>query len=332
MVFVEEDNFFSLLFKVQRKGKTSKKNRIVYTTKSTPDLKMKYITLISAVFGLLLMESCAPLSKTQIKLTHHYFETITNYPNYYRELNSSIANLQLEASNLESSLQTSDSIRVAWLIESINSYEKALKLPDSILMDIRYVEGYIQDYYLLLPNGFNIYQALKGTTETITGIFGLGGVAHAILPKDVPGLNPTKKRKIKSHLYNSETALIRSLTDIKRYVDEVYIPELEKIDNSSIADFESLLNTISERTDPIIYYTQHNRMLTEFYRKLFLTKNLARNLSTSIEPFINAEQVLTTQLMEWKKIDPETQHLSILIRNIQRIQSILIDLDNESKN
>lgn len=73
-------------------------------------------------------------------------------------------------------------------------------------------------------------------------------------------------------------------------------------------------------------------MLAEFYRKLFLTKNLARNLSTSIEPFINAEQVLTTQLMERKKIDPETQHLSILIRNIQRIQSILIDLDNESKN
>lgn len=301
-------------------------------TKSTPERKMKHIALFSIVVSLLFTQSCAPLSKTQVKLTHHYFETITNYPNYYRELNSSIANLQLEARNLESSLQNSDSIRVAWLINSINSYEKALKLPDSILMDIRYVEGYIQDYYLLLPNGFNIYQALKGTTETITGIFGLGGVAHALLPKDVPGLNPTKKRKIKSHLYNSEKTLIQSLTNIKRHVDQVYLPELEKIDNSSIADFEALLNTISEKTDPIIYYTQHNRMLTEFYRRLFLTKNLARNLSASIDPFINAEQVLSTQLMERKKIDPETQHLSILIRNIQRVQSIIIDLDTETRN
>lgn len=290
--------------------------------------KLKQHVYLLAV-SLIICFACAPLSKTQVKLTHNYFETITNYPNYYRELNGSIANLTLEARNLESSLKSSDSVRIATLIYSINEYEKGLKLPDSILHQIRYVERYIQDYYLLLPNGFNVYQALKGTTQTITGFFGLGGLVGGILPNNVPGLNPTKSRKIKQHIYTSEDELLRCLKSIKTFVNSYYIPVLEKIGDESIRDFEELLNTINAQTGPIEYYTQHNRMLTEFYRKLFLTKSLASTLASSIDPFIRTEQKLTSSLNERKKIDPETPHLSELVRNIQRIQSMILDLETK---
>ena len=61
-------------------------------------------------------------------MSHNYFEAIANYPRYYRELNVRVADLDLEAKNLESSLHDSDSLRIATIVSSIHEYESAMKI------------------------------------------------------------------------------------------------------------------------------------------------------------------------------------------------------------
>ncbi len=287
---------------------------------------MKYV--FTFLISVALLSSCAPLSKSQLKMSHTYFQTITNYPHYYRELNMRVADLNLEAQNLESSLHESDSIRIATIIKSINEYESAMQIPDSILAHTKVIEKYIQNYYLLIPNGFNLYRALKGTTETIGGLFGLGSVVSSVLPNNINGLNPTKKRKIQAHILSSETSLIQSLRILKNYINTVYLPKLNEIDKKSINDFEILLASINSSTPPLEYYTMHNRMLTEFYQRLFRTKNLVNQLSKSIETLILVEQEITKSFTTKEMIDFEKTHMNELINDMQRVNFIVQDLNS----
>ncbi|MEO9868858.1 hypothetical protein [Ekhidna sp.] len=277
------------------------------------------------LIGLLIIASCAPLSKSQLKMSHNYFEAIANYPRQYRELTVNIADLNLESKNLESSLQTSDSLRVSMIINSINAYEESIKVPDSILVHTKYVDNYIQEYYLLIPNGFNVYRALKGTTETISGIFGLGGVVSGILPSNVNGLNPTKKRKIQAHVLSSEKELLLSLSVLKEYIHFHYLPQLEDIDKRSMADFEALLSSINNSTPPLEYYTRHNRMLTEFYQKLYHTTALVKQFSKAIDAFKLVEKEIAKSFQEKEKIDIEHTHINELSGDMQRINFMIRD-------
>ena len=289
---------------------------------------MKYLCILIVVC--LFIASCAPLSKSQLKMSHNYFEAIANYPRYYRELNVRVADLNLESKNLESSLHTSDSARIATIIQSINAYEESMHIPDDMVAHIRNVDEYIQEYYLLIPNGFSLYRALKGTTETIGGIFGLGGVVSGILPSNVNGLNPTKKRKIQAHLLDSEDTLILSLNVLKDYINTTYLPKLEQIDMQSIANFEILLASINNKTPPLEYYTKHNRMLTEFYQRLYHTKNLVKQLSKSIDTFILVEKEITDSFHEKAKVNMEKTHMDDLIGDMQRINFLVRDLNSRN--
>ncbi len=282
------------------------------------------------LLGSLATFSCAPLSKSQLKMSHNYFEAITNHPRYFQQLNVRVADLNLEAKNLESSLHSSDSLRIATIISSINEYEASMQIPDSILVYAKFIDKYIQNYYLLIPNGFSIYRALKGTTETISGIFGLGGLVSGILPSNINGLNPTKKRKIQAHILSSEQELIIALIALKEYMNTSYLPRLNEIDKKSIADFEVLLASINQKTPPLEYYTKHNRMLTEFYQRLYHTKNLVRHLSKSIDTFMAVEKEITKSFQEKEKVDMERTRMNELINDMQKIKFIIIDL-NERK-
>lgn len=290
-------------------------------------MDMKFLQSLIIIGLITLVSSCAPLTKSQVRVSHNYFEAVANYPRYYRELNTTVADINLEAQNLESSLQTSDSIRVATIIESINEYQRSMRIPDSILVHVRYLERYVQDYYSLIPNGFNIYGALKGTTETIGGIFGLGGVVRGILPNNVNGLNPTKKRKIRMHVLSSEATLLESLTILKGYINNSYLPQLEKIDDKSIVDFEDLLSSINDTTPPLEYYTKHNRMLTTFYQRLYATMSLVRQLSRAIESYEKVEKQLTKSFQERGRLEMESTNVNALLSEMQRINFLIVELN-----
>lgn len=277
------------------------------------------------------ISSCAPLSKSQLKMSHNYFEAVANYPRYYREMNMRVADLDLESKNLESSLSTSDSSRIATIIYSINAYEQAMQIPPDVTNHVKNIDEYIQEYYLLLPNGFNIYRALKGTTETIGGLFGVGGVVSGILPNNIGGLSASKKRKIRSHLLESESELITSLSKLQAFIDAYYLPKLEEIDKKSIVYFEALLESISGTTPPIDYYVKHNRMLTDFYQKLYLTRSTVKQLSKAINSFMVVEKEITSSFQEKNKVDLEETHLDNLIGDIQRISFLVKDLKGSEK-
>lgn len=108
-----------------------------------------------------------------------------------------------------------------------------------------------------------------------------------------------------------------------------YTPKLDEISKKTIEDFETLLNSVSKETTSLEYYTHHNRMLTVFYRKLFLTKNLSTQLSQSIESFIKAERGITKNFSVKQKVDLESTNLSDLINDMQKIQFLIEDLNEK---
>ncbi len=278
---------------------------------------------------ILLISACAPLSKSQLKASHNYLEAITNQPRYFRELNTQVANLSLEMDNLRSSLEVTDSARIWTIINSINDFEEFLELPDSLLAHIKYLEGYSQHYYSLIPNGFNIYKTLKGTTATIGGFFGFGGVAGLLPSSNLNQINPTKKRKIRNHILSSEKDLLVSLNHIRRFILNHYIPRLDVLHEESKVKFEALLASINHSAQPLEYYTIHNRMLTDFYQQLFLAKGMAEQLIKAIDSSIMVEKKLTRSFQEPERIELEKTGLNELAFEVQRLNHFLSELNQK---
>jgi hypothetical protein len=215
------------------------------------------------------------------------------------------------------------------IIQSINEYEKAMKLPEEVLLHVRNIDAYVQQYYLFLPNGFNLYRVLKSTTETVGGVFGLGSVISGILPNSTNNLSVAKKRKIQAHVLQSEQSLIRSLEALKAYIDGSYLPRLDAIYTASIADFEALLASINHKTPPLDYYTRHNRMITAFYQRFFHTRNLVQQLSKSIDSFISVEKEIAKSFQIREKIDVERTHMNQLLSDMQRIDFLVKELNQK---
>ena len=284
------------------------------------------VKLILLVLVILATWSCAPLSKTQTKRTKNYFETITYFPETFRVLNKNVAYLQLEQDNLESAMQTSDDQRVAILIQAIDVYETSVKLPDSLKINVNAMEAYIQRYYLLLPDGFSIYKALRGTTETISGLFGLGGLVGSVLPKNV-SLNPERKRKIIKHLSKNHDQVKTSLMSMRNYLTNFYLPKIDSIEQHTKLNFQSMLTKIDHNSQPVDYYTNYNRLVTNFYSRLFLARSLTRSLIVATDSFLKTHDELIASVEQRDKVNPNPISIQALSNELTKITGLLKELE-----
>lgn len=285
---------------------------------------------MKTVLTAILLTSClcvhAQLSKSQLKMTNTYFEVIANHPRYVRLLNQEIAELMLESNNLRASLQLSDSVRISSLIYSIDAFEEFTFLPDSVNIRVNRINDYIQTYYEIIPNGFGVYQAIKGTTESIGGVFGVGGLIGAILPNREPGLSSKKKKKLRNHLISSEEAFLADLKFLRVYIEQGFLPVLVQIEHAASSDFRVLMESIEERTAPLDYYTKHNRLVTRFYQKMVLAKSLTRQLIQLMNTIEQAERELISRVQEKQKVDLVDTHFNQLVVDVSRINANLQNL------
>ncbi len=271
---------------------------------------------------ILFLSNCAPLTKTQVKLTVNYFETITSLPNHCRDVNYHLADLSLNSRILESALINSDSQRVASLVDAISVYENQLEIPDSLALHLQYLETYIQTFFILIPDGFDAYKALKTTSQSVGGFFGLGGVISAVLPDVSTNVKPARKRKIKGHIENSSDSLKFHARKIIGIINYGYLPHLELIDKESRKYFQYLFDDIQEKPDPVEYYTNHNRLLVDYYQNLYNTKQISQLLVKTLQLMLSAQDDIILRLEERAKINPEIARLSELVRNLQKIKKL----------
>lgn len=267
---------------------------------------------------------CSPLRKSQVRLIGNYYNTITNYPGNVRKLNERVALLALESDNLKSALYPSDSLRVNALLEAINLYEVSLTLPDTISTKVDFLESYIRGYYVLAPNGFNMYKAIKGTTETIVGSFGLRSVASSVLPdKQAEEIPKAKRRKLLAHFQSQSDELRLNLISIKSYIDNYAIPKIDKT-NSKIQDgVQKLFSDSNEAISSRDHYFTYNRHFIDFFLKTIKTRKLYVNISTSLTNILAAEREIQRMTAERMKIDRDSYQLHILATNVLKMRSLL---------
>jgi hypothetical protein len=174
----------------------------------------------------------------------------------------------------------------------------------------------------LIPDGFDAYKALKSTTQSIGGIFGLGSVVSALLPDIDRSLRNAKKKGIKRHMDSSSDELRSRLLNIQKYIKAIYLPKIEAINDESSDQFESLFQDLKVKNDALTYYTEHNHLLVDFYQELHRTRQLARLIAHSVDLFRDTEKEIITLTRERAKITPELVSLNELLRNLQKVRTL----------
>ena len=267
--------------------------------------------------------SCTPLRRSQVKLVGNYFNTLADYPSNIRTLNERAAKLTLESDNLRSALYPSDSLRVVSLVNAVNQYEELLNFPDSVATELAYLEKYIGGYYILIPNGFNIYRALKSTSESIIGLFGFRSVASTVIPDKDVEITRVKKKKIQNHVTKESKQFRSSLSKVKIYIDQYLIPSLEQADAKVKQDFQVLFQSDNTNVSSVQHYFRYNDHFIQYFQRLILTRRLAYSLSSSIQRIYDTEGEVKKLIAERQKIEKDSYMLHHLADDLQRIRTLL---------
>lgn len=287
-----------------------------------------YLIAVRVVYFLLLIlfVGCAPLKRSQVILVGNYFNTIAEYPYYIKELMLYQADLTLQADNISNALLASDSLRIVELIESVERYEAALVMPDSVGKELVNLEGYIRGYYLLAPNGFDIYKTLKNTTESIVGMFGLKGVASAVLPDVESNVSAFKKRKIYAHYTNESQNLLKSVTILKAYIDGQIIPEIDEAQSRINSNVRFLFAQEGEAITPLEYYFDYNQYFTAYFQRINRIRKLAMKISESLEHIAKTDKEIQKMTKQRQKILRDSRKLHQLLDDVSQIKRLKDEL------
>ena len=270
----------------------------------------------------LITNGCASLTHKQVKLTSNYFSSISGFPSHCRLLNEHAATSAFNSQILQSSLSHTDSIKVNLLIGAIDEFEENLNFPDSINESLTMIDGYITSYFALLPDGYDAYHALKSTSQTIGGLFGVGGIVSSIFPRFQLNLKRINKKKVKSHIFRNSSEMDLNLAKVKLYISDVHLPRLDSIDIASRIGFERLFSDLNGQRDPLSFYADHNRILIKYYQRLYQTKKSAELLIVAIDLIIDSGHEVTARIGERKKVKPSLEQITKLINVLQRVKHL----------
>lgn len=270
--------------------------------------------------------ACSPIRKSQVKLIGNYFNTVSAYPGHIKRVNELKANLILEANNLKSAIQTTDSARIRFLLYSIDQYEAQLQFPDSVAMALLTVEQYLQSYYVLVPNGFDAYKALKGTTESIGGFFGLRSVISTILPDRQMEVTASKRRKIYRHFKSNRKPFLAAIQVIDRYMKNQVSPLLTTTFEGMKKDVEVLFEH-SSSSDDAEFYFKYNLHFLKYFQELTYTRELARQLALSLDNIQTTESEVQRMTNERKKITKDSRQVHRLVSDLERISHLIQQID-----
>ncbi len=269
--------------------------------------------------------ACSPLRKSQTLLVGNYFSALSTFPSNIRQLNERVATFDLEASNLSSALLETDADRVNYLVRSIKLFEERLLMEDSVGTAIDELEQYVRQYYTLVPNGFNIYKALKGTSEGIVGLLGFKSVISSVLPDKNVEITDLKKKKILKHLNDNRVQFRANLRLIKVYTDYYLIPQIDEIDKQYKKDHQVLFENLPDSISSLQYFENYNRRFIDFYQKLIQSRRLATQISISLDRILQVEENIIKLTRTRQKIKKNDAELLTLLNDLQKIKQLLRD-------
>lgn len=275
---------------------------------------MKFPLQILMACTLILASSCAPLSKSQVSLTRNYFSTVTNYSDLLEDVNAHVADSRFASQQLES-LLADDSLKFRSMISAIRTYERELQLPDSIETELDYLNDYVQKYYALIPAGINIYGVIKGAGSSVPGM----GLVARLLPNFNVNISSKRKRKVKAHIHKRGAEVQASLCVLEGWAGQKLL-ELQNIEQESLQNLRVLELTLQKQTDTYEYYAKAQKVITLFYRQVFLTRKVVQNLSESIRVFQNLEEDLRNRTRERRKHIRNSTHLAEMVRKLETIR------------
>ena len=285
-----------------------------------------YVLLILVIY---LNISCTTLKKSQVKLIGNYYNTLANYPTTVRKFNESVALLSLESQNLSSALENSDSARIHSLVSAILEFDENLIMPDSIIKELDVMEEYIRNYYVLAPNGFNIYKAIKSTSESIVGIFGFKSVVSAIMPDRDVEISSLKKRKIATHFRSQSDNFRYSLMKVGDYLDSQLLPSISQSNSAIQVNVEELFRNGQEPVSSLDHYFNYNRYFINLFQRIIQTRKLYESISRSIQTILNTEQEIQKMTAERDKLSRDSKQLHKLAAEIEKIKSLSRAIDHQ---
>lgn len=280
---------------------------------------------ISIILWVLFISSCSPLTKSQVTVTRNYFSTLANYPKYFEEINIHIADVNLSAKKLENFF-TEDSLKFTRLIPAIRAYEQETILPDSVIVLVDSLNNYIQEYYSLIPAGFNILGVIRGAGSAVP-VF--GGVAKAI-----PDIHLTNReaRHVIRHLNRYGNRIEPIVIKLQDWMDQTCKKELLRIEEQEIKALQELDYELQALDNTYEYFAKSQSVITSYYQQIFLTRRLIDELILSMDIIksLNAE-IRTVNAVRSKDVrSPKDinrllglyQQMELKSRKIQKLKEI----------
>lgn len=268
-----------------------------------------------------LLSSCSSLTKTQSKAVNQYFQTVNSYSLYAEEMNISLAHIKLNRIQLYPNSFSEDSIMIESLSQSLKDYRYDMQTKGELKTTLVSYDKYIKDYFLLIPNGFNVIKILESTSVTIAGFFGLSRVAAGAFSniKSVK-ISPRKAKKIKSHIKHGNPIVENTREQVQFYINTNVLPTLKNEHLLLKENYSKFLENIKNSHDSYNYYAEYNTIFIEHYKLILNTEKFAQNL-LAVTNKISVVQNELSQIVDTR------QKLESNVKNIHELYLLMNELN-----
>jgi uncharacterized protein YceK len=290
-------------------------------------IRMKKLFYIMLIACGIVMSGCSPLTKTQSKAVNHYFQTIGNYADYTRELNKTKAKIRLNRLQLYPESYDIDTLMIEALVKSFESYQKEMKLNPELDSALDRLDNYVNDYFLLTPNGFRVIKILSGGSSLIGSYFGLGNLINSAFNygKEV-NLLPSNAKKVKKHIGNGRKVIDESADVIRQFAEDVLLNILNRENIYIRENYRKFLGDLKGKPDSYDYYSIYNTIFIRHFEIIYNTKVLANQLMESTEAIRQTHNALIHETAKRQRLRSGMAEIQALYLLIDQIKSTIHDL------
>lgn len=280
--------------------------------------------LILSVLGLGL-SSCGPLSRTQLKTVHEYYEATVNVTDFPKELVRQSASSKFGTVKLYPLTYDDDSLMVDHLIEEFSVYKSRLDPSSSMARTIDQLEEQSEVYFRLTPNGFKHFRVLKSGSMALTRYLGFGFIPESVFNIERKNPRPRGRKKIYNQFKKSLELVPQSLDELKSEVDSILVT-LESDEANLRGAYMKFLKDIKGRKDSYAIYSMYNPIFLDQFTRLHEVRLLGLKTIELIESWKLAHAELAENIDERKRLKEGMKYTQEVISKQTEVRRILIRL------
>lgn len=233
-----------------------------------------------------------------------------------------MAQAELYSSQLFPGSYSANNLMIDSLVISFQNFEQQIIMDSLLNEELLKLDLHINEYFLLVPNGFKALKLLENTSVAVGNFFGVGNVVSSafVNAKDYK-ITPKKAKKLIKHIEKGSPIAKESSLEIDKYLEIIINTDIPKEKESLKNRYISFLKGLREKSDSYEYYSKYNTIFIKNYKRIYFTELLAKQL-------VKANQQTRVSHLEIKKMSSKRQKLD---QDLESIQELFMQINQIKK-